>query len=85
MDLVFTECDAAAGEVCPTWSGHPMQAHWGIDDPAAVTGNEEAITRAFNTALIILKRRVELLTMLPMEKLDHLALSNSVTEIGKTQ
>lgn len=84
MDLVFTVCDAAAGETCPVWSGHPMQAHWGVDDPAAVTGNSQTIAKAFNDTLIILKRRIDLLTMLPIEKIDNLVLKNSITEIGKT-
>jgi protein-tyrosine-phosphatase len=85
MDLVFTVCDSAAGEACPTWPGHPMTAHWGIDDPASVAGSEDEIIRAFNTALITLKRRIDLLTMLPMEKLDNLTLTNSIREIGKAQ
>src|SRR3546814_5601783 len=40
MDFVFTVCDDAAGEVCPIWPGHPMTAHWGIEDPSHVEGTD---------------------------------------------
>ena len=84
MDLVFTVCDSAAGETCPSWHGHPMHAQWSINDPAAVSGGtDEAILKAFHEALIFLKRRIDLLVMLPFEKLDSLALRESVAEIGK--
>ena len=59
MDLVITVCDSAASEPCPVWPGAPMQAHWGIPDPAAVTEPEEAVHAAFEQAYERLKRRVE--------------------------
>jgi protein-tyrosine-phosphatase len=33
-------CDQAAAEVCSIWPGHPMTAHWGVEDPVAADGDE---------------------------------------------
>jgi arsenate reductase len=83
MDFVFTVCDNAAGEQCPYWPGQPMTAHWGIPDPAAVDGSEVEQRHAFMDANAVLRRRIELLASLPMDKLDRLALSKRVEEIGR--
>ncbi|TJY58923.1 arsenate reductase ArsC [Sinimarinibacterium sp. CAU 1509] len=83
MDFVFTVCDQAAGEQCPFWPGQPMTAHWGVPDPAAVEGSEEAQRKAFSDALMVLRRRIELFASLPMDKLDRLALQQQVSDIGK--
>ena len=47
MDLIITVCANAAGETCPVWPGHPHTAHWGVDDPAAITGSRDEILAAF--------------------------------------
>jgi arsenate reductase len=83
MDFVFTVCDKAAGEQCPYWPGQPMTAHWGIPDPAAVNGSEGEQRRAFMDAFAVLRRRIELLASLPIDKVDRLALSKRVEEIGR--
>jgi arsenate reductase len=82
MDFVFTVCDNAAKEVCPIWPGQPMTAHWGIPDPATVTGTPEQIERAFLDAFLILDRRISLLLCLPLTSLDALAIKREIDRIG---
>lgn len=85
MDFVFTVCDNAAGEACPVWPGQPMTAHWGIEDPVAVSDNDVMIERAFVTALRYLKNRISVFTALPFNSLDRLALGNRLREIGRLE
>jgi arsenate reductase (thioredoxin) len=82
MNFVFTVCDNAAKEVCPIWPGQPMTAHWGVADPAAVTGTPEEIERAFRDAFITLGRRINLFLSLPLASLDSLAIKKEVDRIG---
>lgn len=83
LDFVFTVCDNAAGEVCPIWPGQPMTAHWGIEDPAAVEGDEAAKRQAVSAAFRLLNRRVLLFTSLPIARLDAMSLKNELDGIGK--
>ena len=83
LDFVFTVCDNAAGEVCPIWPGQPMTAHWGIEDPAAVEGEEQR--RAFHTAFFALQRRIELFLALPFDSIDELSLQHRLHDIGKAR
>jgi arsenate reductase len=83
MSFVFTVCDTAAKEVCPIWPGQPMTAHWGVADPAAVTGSPEAIERAFKDAFVTLGRRINLFLSLPLASLDTLAIKKEVDRIGR--
>jgi len=85
LDFVFTVCDNAAGESCPLWPGQPVTAHWGIPDPAAVTGSEAEISLAFKDAYRRLKRRIDLFLALPIAKLDHLVLTTRLKEIGRDE
>ena len=82
LDFVFTVCDNAAKEVCPIWPGQPMTAHWGIPDPAAVTGTPEQVAKAFRDAFFQLDRRITLFLSLPLASLDRLALKREIDRIG---
>jgi arsenate reductase (thioredoxin) len=83
MSFVFTVCDNAAKEVCPVWPGQPMTAHWGIPDPAAVTGTPDEVERAYRDAFMALDRRIGLFLSLPIASLDQLAIKREIDKIGQ--
>jgi arsenate reductase len=85
FDFIFTVCDNAAGEACPLWLGKPATAHWGIPDPAAVTGDDAAKRAAFRKASDQMARRIKLFMSLPIEKLDKLVLKEKLAEIGRIE
>ena len=59
-----------------------MTAHWGIPDPAAVSGTPEEIERAFRDAFTSLDRRISLFIALPLQSLDTFALQGKSTRSG---
>lgn len=83
LDFVFTVCDTAAGEMCPVWPGQPMTAHWGVPDPAAFEGADDEKARVFMATAVTLKRRIELMLSLPIERLDAMAIRREISAIGK--
>jgi arsenate reductase (thioredoxin) len=83
MHFIFTVCDNAANEPCPIWPGHPMSAHWGVPDPAAVTGTPEELDRAFRDAFSLLDRRIGLFLALPVATLEKIALQQKIESIGR--
>lgn len=74
MDFIITVCDSAAGEACPFWPGKPTTAHWGFPDPSQVKGTDEDKRRAFRDVMIGLKKRIDILAALPLDKLDSISL-----------
>lgn len=84
LNFIVTVCDNAAGETCPVWPGKPIQAHWGVPDPAAVEGTEPEVALAFADAYRMLRNRIELFAALPVESLDQLAMKRRMDEIGQT-
>ena len=83
-DIVITVCDRAK-EACPIFPGQPALAHWGMEDPAAVEGDDETKRRAFRDALQLISRRIDLMLALPVEKLERLALQDRLRAIGAEQ
>jgi arsenate reductase len=84
IDFVFTVCDNAAAEQCPIWPGHPMTAHWGLADPAAVEGDEKERKLAFRRTFSELENRVKNFVSLPLDQLEGMTLQNKLNEIGRS-
>lgn len=70
-DVVITLCADAAGEACPVFFGTFVRSHWGMPDPAKVTGDEETVNAAFSNTLNTLRTRVNALAHLPFEELRN--------------
>ena len=85
MDFIFTVCDSAAGEACPVWPGHPMTAHWGIEDPAAVEGTDIEKERAFSLAARYMKNRIMAFLNLSHDAVDRLWLTTKLQAIGRRE
>jgi arsenate reductase len=82
MEIIITVCDNAAGEVCPVWPGEPVTAHWGIKDPASVSGDEAVKRLTFQDAFETLHEKVHALVTLPIEQLDRPTLKKQLDELG---
>ena len=82
MDFIVTVCDSAAGETCPYWPGHPLVAHWGIADPAAVEGSDAEKRAAFMDTYRRLTARVTAFVNLDMDRLDLPTLKQQFAAIG---
>lgn len=83
LDFVVTVCDDAAGEVCPLWPGKPITAHWGVEDPAAFHGTEDAQRQKFRTVALLLRQRIERFLSVPLATLDKRTLQATLHEIGQ--
>ncbi|MDE2406199.1 MAG: arsenate reductase ArsC [Sphingomonadales bacterium] len=85
VDLAITVCGNAAGEACPVFAGAPLKAHWGLPDPADVTGDEGAVDAAFEQTWDWLELRARALLDLPFETMDDAALAAELARIGRME
>jgi arsenate reductase len=82
IDIVITVCDNAAGEVCPAYLGSVVRAHWGLADPAHVSGSPEVIAAAFEETYAAMEKRIQMFLALPLEDLSRQELSEKLKQIG---
>ena len=82
IDIAITVCDQAAGEVCPIYLNSAIRAHWGLPDPAHVTGTEEEIKQAFQATYDALAVRIHKMLALPIEDMTGADITKALNEIG---
>jgi arsenate reductase len=70
-DIVLSVCGNAANETCPAYLGRVLRSHWGVEDPAHVTGTDAEIDAAFMNAYRILRHRIEQFLELPLNELQQ--------------
>jgi arsenate reductase len=83
LDLIITVCGNAAEETCPIWPGHPMTVHWGVADPAAVSGTPDAVRAFFREIHDQLAGKVEELVRLDPGEMSPEAFRARLEEIGR--
>ena len=84
FDFVFTVCNQAANEECPTGPGQPITAHWGLPDPVKVDGSDAEKSLAFQQAYGTLRNRMLGFTSLPLTSLDRISVSYTQLTPAKT-
>lgn len=82
-DIVITVCDKAAGEACPVYFGPALKAHWGLEDPSHVEGDEATIDAAFQATLAHIERRCRAFLALPLADMSRDELQQALNRIGQ--
>jgi len=78
IDISITVCDQAAGEICPVYLNSTVRAHWGLPDPAHVTGSQEIVEAAFENTYVALENRIHQLLTLPVETMSGSELTEAL-------
>ena len=82
IDLAITVCGNAAGEACPVFPGAPLRAHWGLPDPADVSGSEAEADAAFQETWRLLELRVRAMLSLDCTSMNRAQVQAALAEIG---
>jgi arsenate reductase len=85
IDIALTVCGNAAGETCPLFTGAPIRAHWGLPDPADVSGSNADVDAAFAETWRFLEMRVKAMMALPLEQMEPRDIQMKLNAIGQME
>lgn len=83
MDIVITLCDHAANEECPALPGAHLNTHWGLPDPAQVSGDDTKKMHVINGVYQVLLTRITDLSTLRPASLSRISLQHHLDRIGQ--
>lgn len=83
MDILVTVCKSAAHEVCPVFHKDCEQVHWGLPDPAAVTGSPEGIAQAFHACFEQLSQHIGNLKLAILPDSDCTQVAQTMRNVWK--
>ncbi|WP_236101953.1 arsenate reductase ArsC [Methylotetracoccus oryzae] len=83
IDIMISVCDSAAGETCPAYLGTAVRGHWGLPDPAHVSGSPDVVEAAFEETYAALEKRIGQLLALPVETMSRTDLAAALNRIGE--
>ena len=84
MDFVIALCDTPQGQVCPEFGEKFITGAWPLPDPADFKGSDVERATLMNELYAMIRRRTEIFTSLPFDKLDKMAMKARLDEIGDT-
>jgi len=84
FDFIITLCDTLAGEIQPAWPGHGVSAHWRLEDPNEVMGDDAACRTAVHHVFQLLIHRIGIFLSLPFSHYDRMALHEEVQQVGQS-
>ena len=82
IDIAITVCGNAANETCPVFIGAPVKGHWGLPDPADVSGSDDEVDAAFERTWLALEIRVRAFLSARFEDMAPRQLADFLGEIG---
>jgi len=85
IDIAITVCGNAAVEACPLFIGAPIRGHWGLPDPADVSGSDAEVDAAFEETWRLLDMRVRALLALPFDTMEPAELRAALVAIGRME